>query len=100
MRSQGQRQLVSRELAPRGATTAHGPSLAAMNFGCLRIDALRHAECSQFRSNPLGADLGIVERPDRDAVRMVSCRSSMTEEREFRFRLVPSTRDGYRRADS
>ena len=100
MRSQGQRQLVSSELAPRRATTAHGPSLAAMNFGCLRIDALRHAECSQFRSNPLGADLGIVERPDRDAVRKVSCRSSTTEERELRFHLAPTTRHDYRRADS
>src|SRR5450631_2789130 len=71
-----------------------------MNFGCLRIDALRHAECSQFRSNPLDADLGIVERPDRDAVRMVSRRSFTTEERKLCFHLVPATRYGYRRGDS
>jgi len=71
-----------------------------MNFGCLRIDALRHAECSQLRSNPLGADRGIVERPDRDALRMVSCSSSRTEERQLRVHLVPGTRDGYRRPDS
>ena len=100
VRSQGQRQLVSSESAPRRATAARGPSLAAMKFGCRRSDVPRHAEGSQFRSNPLGADLGIVERPDRDAVRMVSRRSSTTEERELRFHLVPTTRHGYRRADS